>query len=163
MDLALQLDDPVFLAFDVFNVTSTFTETERFNQIKVLLEFHGMPKSSTFKKETNMAVALINKENVTEDSIRSFFINFDNAISRAQDKLNAIIRELVRSKKHESHKVESYKEEHPVTLDKVFKDICMEKYDYPELIKLVKFALLITPSTSNIEHGFSVLPLLVTK
>ena len=111
LDLALQLDDPVFLAFDVFNVTSTFTETERFNKIKVLLEFHGMPKSSTFKKEANMVVALINKENVTKDSIRSFFINFDNAISRAQDKLNATIRELVQSKKHESHKVESYKEE----------------------------------------------------
>ena len=67
-----------------------------------------------------MATALPNKENVTEDSTRSFFINFDNAISCAQDKLNATIRELVQATKLESHKVESYKEEHPVTLDTVF-------------------------------------------
>ena len=101
LDQALQLDDPIFIAFDVFNFT-----------------LHS--KSSTLKKETNMATALPNKENVTEDSTRSFFINFDNAISCAQDKLNATIRELVQATKLESHKVESYKEEHPVTLDTVF-------------------------------------------
>ena len=107
LDQALPLNDHIFLTLVIFNVTSAFTETEHFNEIKVLLEFYGMPKSSTFKKETNMAAALINKENITEDSIRSFFINFDNTISCAQDKLNATIRELVRAKKLESHKVES--------------------------------------------------------
>ena len=55
------------------------------------------------------------------------------------------------------------KEEHSVTLDTLFKDICVERYDYPELIILVKFALLITPSTANVERRFSVLSLLVTK
>ena len=95
LDQALQLDDPIFLALDVFNITFTFTDTERFDKIKVLLEFYGTPKSSTFKKGTNMAATLINEENVTEDSIRSFFINFGNALSCAQNKLNATIRELV--------------------------------------------------------------------
>ena len=153
LDQALQLDDPIFLAFDVFNITFTFTDTERFDKMKVLLEFYGTPKSSTFKKGTNMAAALINEENVTEDSIRSFFINFDNALYCAQNKLNTTIRELVRTKKCESHEVESYKEEHPVTLDTVFKDIYTEKNDCPELTKLLKFALLITPSTANMERG----------
>ena len=105
-----------------------------------------------------MAAALINKENETENSI-----NFDNAITCAQNKLNATIQELVQAKNLESHKVESYKEEHPVTLDTVFKDIYTEKYDYLELIKPVKFTLLITPSTANMKHGFSVLSLLITK
>ena len=71
LDQALPLNDHIFLTLVIFNVTSTFTETEHFNKVKVLLEFYGMPKSSTFKKETNMAAALINKENITEDSIRS--------------------------------------------------------------------------------------------
>ena len=91
LDQALQLNDLIFLAFDVFDVTSTISETEHFDKIKVLLEFYGTAKSSTFKRETNMAAALINKENLTEDPIRSFFINFDNGISHAQDKLNATI------------------------------------------------------------------------
>ena len=153
LDQALQLEDPIFLAFDVFNITFTFTDTECFDKIKMLLEFYGTPKSSTFEKGNNMAATLINEENVTEDSIRSFFINFGNALSSAQNKLNTTIRELVWTKKLESHKVESYKEEHPVTLDTVFKDIYTEKYDCPELTKLLKFALLITPSTANMEHG----------
>ena len=98
LDQALQLNDPVFLAFDVFNVTSSFTESERLDKIKVLLEFYGTPKSSTFKNETKAAAALISKENVTEDSIKSFLVSFDNAITRAQEKLNAAIRERVRTK-----------------------------------------------------------------
>ena len=89
--------------------------------------------------------------------------SFDNAITRAQEKLNAAIRELVRTKQLESHKVESYKEEHPVSLDTVFRDIYTEKDDYAELLNLLKFALLITPSIANVERGFSVLSLLVIK
>ena len=154
LDQALQLDDPVFLAFDAFNVTSSFTESERLDKIKVLLEFYGTMKSSTFKNETKVAAALISKENVTEDSIKSFLVSFDNAITQAQEKLNAAIRELVRTKQLESHKVESYKEEHPVSLDTVFRDIYTERDHYPELLKLVKFALLIKPSTANVERGF---------
>ena len=61
LDQALQLDDPIFLTFDVFNITFTFTDTERFDKMKVLLEFYGTPKSSTFKKGTNMAAALMKK------------------------------------------------------------------------------------------------------
>ena len=38
-----------------------------------------------------------------------------------------------------------------------------ERSEYPELMILFKFSLLITPSTTNIKRGFSVLGLLATK
>ena len=38
-----------------------------------------------------------------------------------------------------------------------------ERSEYPELMILFKFSLLITPSTTNVERGFSVLGLLATK
>ena len=38
-----------------------------------------------------------------------------------------------------------------------------ERSEYPELMILFKFSLLITPSTANVERGFSVLGLLATK
>ena len=38
-----------------------------------------------------------------------------------------------------------------------------ERSEYPELMILFKFLLLITPSTANVERGFSVLGLLATK
>ena len=39
----------------------------------------------------------------------------------------------------------------------------LERDQYSELLKLFKYSLLITPSTANVERGFSVLGLLVTK
>ena len=39
----------------------------------------------------------------------------------------------------------------------------VDKETYPSMIKLLKFALLITPSTANVERGFSILMLLCTK
>ena len=39
----------------------------------------------------------------------------------------------------------------------------VDKESYPSMMKLLKFALLITPSTANAERGFSILTLLCTK
>ena len=39
----------------------------------------------------------------------------------------------------------------------------VNKKTYPSMMKLLKFVLLITPSTANVEWGFSILTLLCTK
>ena len=39
----------------------------------------------------------------------------------------------------------------------------VDKETNPSMMKLLKFALLITPSTANVEQGFSILTLLCTK
>ena len=39
----------------------------------------------------------------------------------------------------------------------------VDKETYPSMMKLLKFALLITPSTANVERGFSILTLLCIK
>ena len=59
LDTALQLNDPVFLAFDVFNVTTTFTENIRIQNIKVLSNFYGSAQSSKLKGDTIKATPLI--------------------------------------------------------------------------------------------------------
>ena len=38
-----------------------------------------------------------------------------------------------------------------------------DKESYPSMMKLLKFVMLITPSTANVDQGFSILMLLCTK
>ena len=70
---------------------------------------------------------------------------------------------LVSSGKLKVNQVELYKGDHPVALDKVYAYLIVDKESYPDLVKLLKNALLITPSPANVERGFSVLELLATK
>ena len=163
LDQAMGLNDPVLLAYDVFNVSTTFTQEERYGFIKTLGNFYGETKSSTFQRNNNTALPLIQKENILEATIDHFFGEFDDAVRREQVKINTKIKELVKTGQLTSDLVENYKCEHPVSLDCVYADMVVDRAFYPDLMKLLKFALLITPSTANVERGFSVLTLLVTK
>ena len=74
LDLAFSLDDPVFLAFHAFNVSSdTFDLEKREQCVNVLSTFYGERKSSTFNNETNTAEPIIDKLALIQDEIRSFF------------------------------------------------------------------------------------------
>lgn len=70
---------------------------------------------------------------------------------------------MVESGKLLASQVDDYTDEHPVALKSVYADLYANKEFYPEMIKLLKLTLLITPSTANVERGFSVLTMLVTK
>ena len=160
---ALELNDPVLLAYDVFNVTTTFTKEERYDHIKTLANLYGEPKSSMFQGEINTAFALFENQNIGDATINQFFDDFDEAVKREQIKLNSKIKDMVRLHQLTVDEVENHKVEHPVSLDSVYADMYVDRDFYPELMKLLKLALLSTPSTANVERGFSVLTLLVTK
>ena len=70
---------------------------------------------------------------------------------------------LVQLGKLKAAYVDEYKDEHPVKLDRVYADMYVDKETYPSMMKLLKFALLITPGTANVERGFSIITLLCTK
>ena len=54
------MNDPVILAFDVFNVSVNFPEEERKCQTEVLLTFYGRPQSTTFQSCNSVAPAVLN-------------------------------------------------------------------------------------------------------
>ena len=76
LDLAFHLDDRIFLAFDAFNVTSDFDIEKRIRCINVLAEFYGQPQHSTFNNETNVPDPVIDRNQVNDDIVRSFFHRF---------------------------------------------------------------------------------------
>ena len=160
---ALQINDPVFLAFDVFNVTTKYSFQERIEHVNVLAKYYGSSKTSKMGDSTITAPPNLSNEAVDEQTAKTFFTDFDNSVKREEDCRNKEIRMLVSSGKLKANQVESYKDDHPVALDKVYADLIVDKESYPDLVKLLKYALLITPSMANVERGFSVLTLLATK
>ena len=77
IDLVFSLDDPEFLAFDAFNVSSDFDLEKREQCVNVLSTFYDEPKSSTYNNETNTAELIIDKLGLCQDEIRSFFSDFN--------------------------------------------------------------------------------------
>ena len=159
---ALKINDPVLLAFDVFNVCVNFPEEERKHHTEVLLTFYGTAQSSTFQSNNSVAPAVLNRM-VDDETIRSFFEDFKSSVAREEKKRNNEIKMLVQLGKLKAAHVDEYKDEHPIKLDRVYADMYVDKETYPSMMKLLKFALLITPSTANVERGFSILTLLCTK
>ena len=84
-------------------------------------------------------------------------------MQREEDKANEETQKLIENKKLQPGKVAQYKEDQPIPPSEIYKTLTEERSEYPELMTLFKFSLLITPSTANVKRGFSVLVLLATK
>ena len=156
----ITIDDPIFQAFDVFNVADSHSQEEKLEMINTLKTFYASEQPSSFEGETKDADALIEID-ISEEMVRNFFIEFRIQTKHLEKKRNEEIKVLVQEGK--INNPEGYKDEHPISPGKVCKAMYPEKDRYATLMRLFKFPLLIPPSTANVERGFSVLNLLSTK
>ena len=74
----LQMNDLVFLAFDVFNVTTKYSFQERIEHIKVLAKYYRSSKTSKMGDSTITAPLNLSNEAVDEQTADTFFTDFDN-------------------------------------------------------------------------------------
>ena len=84
---ALHTDDDVFLAFDVFNAKSTYTDEERITEIAKLINFYGQSETSNFQNQEVKADGLFKFQGCINDSTKFFFEDFYRAVSREGKKL----------------------------------------------------------------------------
>ena len=112
---ALKINDPVLLAFDVFNVCVNFPEEERKLHTEVLT-FYRTAQSLTFQSNNSVAPAVLNGM-VDDETIRSFFEDFKSSVVREEKKRNKEIKMLVQLGKLKAAHVDKYKDEHPIKLD----------------------------------------------
>lgn len=163
INTAIQIDDPIFLAFDAFNVNATLTKEQIHEKVSTLKAFYGHQQQSKFEGNVNFAEALIDSSAITDESIDSFFKDFRYAVQKETDERNAQIRKLVENKQLDPSNIAQYKDEHPLHQSKVYRNMYGDRREYKELMKLFKFSLLIPPSTANVERGFSMLTMMLTK
>ena len=62
-----------------------------------------------------------------------------------------------------SNEIDSYRHHHSMLTSDVYSRLYVNSEQYSEFMKLCKLSLLITPSTANVERGFSALNLIRTK
>ena len=121
------------------------------------------PQQSTFNNETNVSNLINDKTQLNDDIIRSFFTNFHAKVKREGELCNLKIRKPIQEKKLKPENINQFKEENSISPESVYASLMKEHVQYPDLLVLFKLSLLITPSTANVERGFSVLTLLATK
>ena len=81
-----------------------------------------------------------------------------NVLEEANRKLNLIVNQLKREE------MESYIAQHRPIPEDSYPTMCFDGYQrqFPETMKLFKFALLIPPNTANVERGFSTMNLQIS-
>ena len=70
---------------------------------------------------------------------------------------------MIKEKRMMSNEIDSYRHHHSILLSDVYSQMYVNSEPYPEIMKLFKLSLLITPSTANVERVFSALNLIHTK
>ena len=70
---------------------------------------------------------------------------------------------MIKEKKLMSNEIDSYRYHHSILSSDVYSQMYVNSVQYPEIMKLFKLSLLITPSTANVERGFLALNLIHTK
>ena len=94
----------------------------------------------------------------------NFIEEFDGAVLNLNDNLKANIKQLLAAKKLKSEEIENYIRSHKPTSIDVYKFLAANGTltNCSNIAILFKISLLIPPSTSNVERGFSAMNLICT-
>ena len=91
-----------------------------------------------------------------------FFQDFKLAVSKAEKKHKVVLK-LIKNNQLKHNKIDNYKDVHPIQDDIVYVLMVPDCTQYPEMMRLFKLSLLIKPSNSNVERGYSILNLIYMK
>ena len=121
---AMFIDDPIFAAFDIFNVNASFDLNKTVEKLPILAKFYSNEQMSTFDESNNLAKNIIESDFIPEDVIKLFFKDFKSLVQRENDNQNAEIAKFISKKELAPNKVSSYKESHPISPVSIYKKEC---------------------------------------
>ena len=161
---AMQETSPVLSAFDLFNPDAVFKDDKsRKEFFNTLTDHYGQPKTDRFENDTVTGIPIINSVQATIE-YDDFMEEFDSAVATPNENLKKSVKQLVAAKQIKSEEVESYIRSHKPTSTDVYKFLAADGtlQNCSNIAILLKISLLIPPSTSNVERGFSVMNLICT-
>ena len=131
-------------------------------QFQILTDHYGETKTDCYVNNTISAVSIINKvqaevryENFKEEP------DADGAMVPLNIKVKEDVKKLVPAKKLTSDEVENYMQSSKPMSTDIYKSLAADETlkNYSKIVVLFQISLLIPPSTSNVERGFSELNL----
>ena len=159
---ALIEENPILLAFNVFNLEDQSNDYRQ-DQLNILSAHYGDNKIDNYENDVNRADALINAGEVTGE-VELFFEEFHDSLGDLNSQLKRDARLKMAKGELTQNTMEDYLYQHRVTATNVYVTMstkgCMGRV--PNIMKLFKLALMIPPSTSGVERGFSVMNLLIS-
>ena len=149
---------PVLSGFDLFFPDAVDKSKENLmDLLKTLCDHYGTSINDSYEGQTTTATPVINPVNA-KSKFEDFMEAFDNAVSFLNEKLKKSAKQLVR----ESKDSETYMETKRTTSVDVYKYLVADGSlkQFVNIAGLFKTSLLIPPTTSNVEGGFSVMNLI---
>lgn len=160
---ALSETNPVLIAFDVFNVNTYPSMAERIEQFRVLNEHYGETKVDTYENNVTQSPSVISAEDQRVEA-EMFLNEFDDMKKQAIEKLKTEARKSLTAQKLMHGNMDEFLRKNQPTPGDIYSAMCHDGCisRYPNSMKLLKLALLIPPTTSEVEHGFSTMNLIVS-
>ena len=159
---ALVVDNPILEAFNIFSM-ETQSEEYRREQMHNLCNHYGDQINDVYQGDSTSAEAIISTlEQKVE--FQDFICTFDEVVKELNNQAKKQPQQKVLKGEIKQKDVPAYLNTIKPTLSDVYSKMCYERsvHNFPNNMKLLKIALLITPSASGVERGFSVMNLLVS-
>ena len=169
-DLVLEINDamketsPVLTAFDLFNPDSLDKSLEtRKEYLKTFCNHYGEPRTDDFEHHENTVLPVVNSLDALAE-LEGFIESMDEATMFLKEKVKKNVERLMNEGALKQVDVHHYTENEMPTACDVYKVLAADGSLklYKNIATLFRISLLIPPSTSNVERGFSVMNLLCT-
>ena len=159
---ALVVDNPILEAFNIFSM-ETQSEEYRREQMHNLYNHYGDQINDVYQGDSTPAEAIISTLE-QEVEFQDFFCTFDEVVKELNDQTKKQAQQKVLKGEIKQRDIPEYLNTIKPTFTDVYSKMCSEGsvHNFPNNMKLLKLALLIPPSTSGVERGFSVMNLLVS-
>ena len=161
---AVEETSPVLSGFDLFNQDCFDKSTEtRQEHFEVLVNHYGTSTTDDFENDVTKTLPLINADSALTE-YDGFMESFDASVEVLNEKLKKKVKDLAAAQKLKSSEVSCFMANNKPVSPEVYRLMHLDGSLalYPNIAKLFKLSLLIPPSTSNVERGFSVMNLLCT-
>ena len=154
----------VLPAFNVFNPNDiNKTSIHRQEQMTILANHYGSDLTDTYENHSNQAEALISIQQQQLEQ-ENFFQDFDDAASSLTMVVKNHARRLFNRGEIKQEEMQEYIISNAPTSSDIYAELVKSGANirFPSVMRLFKLSLLIPPSTSGVERGFSVMNLLVS-
>ena len=133
------------------------------DQLNVLCAHYGTDITDVYHGESTIAASLISTQEQNLES-EDFFLEFDDTNKKLIENVKCEAKKKLNLGQLKQVEMYEYVTANRPPSSGVYSRMCMDGclHRYPNSMKLFKLSLLIPPTTSGVERGFSVMNLLVS-
>ena len=162
-DTALKDDSSIIPTFNIFLPSEATSLIDCNEQLEILCNHYGKDITDTYQSKSTLASKLVGPIAQKIES-EEFFSKFEDVYMCLLDRVKSDAKKELQLGELNQESMYKRISENKTSSGNVYSNICSSGslIRFPESMKLFKFSILIPPSTSVVECGFSAMNLIVT-